>query len=436
MAISFQRKSKKKRNLNSPPRNSNGMMRASSLLLAIFIAFIIATLSSLLLLRVYYYKQIQLRFQAEQVRYDHLRSGIALALADSSGQDYTFEGTLFAATDPAVAVHCRNWGVYRVATVTVKDKGDTISRSLMIGALPEAQLGACLYLADHNKPLALSGNALLKGDVYLPKNGVTATYLDGKGFGYSSFFEGRKMQSEGSLHPLLDRDMIQGIAKLAEKDTLYTAAADTDSVQQHFTDTVRYLNFKGKFTASGYFRGQVIIRSGESIEIPAGAHLEQVIMIAPYIRIGDNFKGSLQAIATDSIVVGENSQLQYPSALVLVKQQNAISTPVTMRVEDDCRIDGVILTYSPDPNDQIKTFTRIGKNFLMNGIVFSDGFLEPDGTINGTVITDYTILRRQSAIYDNHLMDVTINRTSLSAYYLAPPIFKQQRKNKVIQWLE
>jgi len=411
-------------------------LRSSSLLLAIFIAFIIATLSSLLLLRVYFYKQIQLRFQAEQVRYDHLRSGIALALADSSGQDYTFEGTLFGNNDPVVMVHCRNWGVYRVATVTVKDKRDTISRSLMIGALPEAELGACLYLADHNKPLALSGNTLLKGDVYLPKNGVTATYLDGKGFGYSSFFEGNKMQSQGSLHPLLDKDMIQAIAKLAEKDTLYTTEGNRDSIQQHFRDTVRSLNFKRKFTASGYFSGQVIIRSGESIEIPAGTHLEQVILIAPYIKIGDDFTGRVQVIATDSIVVGENCHLQYPSALVLVKQKSTISTPVTMRVEDNSRIDGVILTYSPDPNDQIKTFTRIGKNFLMNGIIFSDGFLEPDGTINGTVITDYTILRRQSAIYDNHLMDITIDRASLSGYYLAPPIFKQQRKNNVIRWLE
>jgi cytoskeletal protein CcmA (bactofilin family) len=230
--------------------------------------------------------------------------------------------------------------------------------------------------------------------------------------------------------------MIQDLEKLTAKDTLYNTLGSRDSISQRFADTILHLNFPGKFVAGSYFKGQVIIQSQEMITLAAGSHLDQVIVTAPYVKIADNFSGSLQVIATDSIVLGNNCHLQYPSALILVKKRSIINMPVTMRIADNCRIDGVILTYAADPDDQVKTFTRLGKDFWMNGIIFSDGFLEMNGTINGTVITDYTILRRQSAIYDNHLMDVTIDRTSLSGYYLAPPIFKQQRKNKVIQWLD
>ncbi|MEO1437949.1 MAG: hypothetical protein AAFV80_20575 [Bacteroidota bacterium] len=63
------------------------------------------------------------------------------------------------------------------------------------------------------------------------------------------------------------------------------------------------------------WKGKILVIAQNSIVVEANAHLEQVILIAPSIQFKKGFQGSIQAYASDQLIVEEEVQLHYPSIL-------------------------------------------------------------------------------------------------------------------------
>lgn len=412
-------------------------IRSSALLLAVFISFLIAVILSFVMLRTLYLREVQNIYKTSNICRDNLSSAIALCLTNSTDAEYSFSGNLFEDDLSKVNIQCRRWGLFNVATVTSITKTQFLRKSFMIGTLPSGVLNACLYLGDHNKPLLLAGDALLKGDVYLPKMGVSATHINGQGFKYDQFFRGTEKRSSSEIHELLSQGIVPRLDQLIKYEDVRNTDYQSQDHTQSFSDTIFQSTSKEKIIIKNTLKGQIIITSTEMIEVSSTAVLENVIISAPHIKINDGFSGKLQVIATDSITVGNKCHFSYPSSLILYKQKNEIQTPCTMSIGEDCVFNGAIFTYTPLTDDKIKILTRVGNGFQMSGVIFSNGFLELKGIITGCLITDHTILRKESSIFDNHIMDATIDRQSLSSNFLMPMVFNTTKnENKVLLWLE
>lgn len=415
--------------------HNNQQLNASSLLLAIFISFIIGTLSCLLILRVYYYQHNRNLTNAVEKRYSTLESAISLALSDASLAPFNFSDNLFANDNIVTTISSRNWGIYRATTIKIADNHTVVTKNFLSGVQPGGIFTACLYLADHNKPLRLVGNALLKGDVYLPKNGITPGYIDGETY-TGELFDGIQKTSTDGPASFINKEMMSSILSLLDSTVKEKPAAGGDSVTQSFTDEVRYISYQKKLQLEGYYKGQLIIHSNEMIEVTSNCSLENVIISAPYIKIDEGFTGQLQLFATDSISIEKNCHLRYPSAVMLIKKENKISMPAVLRIQENCIIDGTIITYVADPKDEIRSLAWLGENFTLNGILLIDGFVSLNGTIRGTLVADNIIIRKNSMIYDNYIMNTTINRAALSSHFLAPAIFiSPNPQNDILQWL-
>ncbi len=158
-----------------------------------------------------------------------------------------------------------------------------------------------------------------------------------------------------------------------------------------------------------------------------------MILVAPVVKIKQAFKGVLQAIATDSMIVENNVQLSYPSSLVLLKSDSLIYQN-HMVIGSDCLLQGQLLAVCRE-GDLYKTYTELGKGTRIEGVVYTMGYLTLNGSIQGTVLTDYFLYKSSNMVYENHLMNVEIDRRNLSPYFLTSLIFQKTTEQQIIGWL-
>ncbi|WP_212003307.1 hypothetical protein [Chitinophaga sp. HK235] len=409
-------------------------IHAGSLLLAIFISFIIATMAALLLLQFSYYAEYLRQTGNRDKCNDLLNSSVALVLGNKNAH-FTTQSQLFKEEAGETNIQSRNWGIFSIATVRAMVGKDTLVRSLMTGGVPDSVFNACLYLEEHNKPLLISGNTVLNGNVYLPKSGVNPTYLDKDGFTGKQLYNGQLFTSTREIKSFVNLESLpdpQKKIKQGPSDHLPL------SIRQSFSDTVLHLYTQGRLANESSYAGQIIICADSVLTVPGSCSLENVILMAPYIKIESGFRGSVQAIATDSLITGQDCFFEYPSALVLLKPSRTEANNFTARLQLGAasRLNGTIFTYTSNSSDLFRIYTHLGNQTKVMGIVYSDGYLEINGSITGTLLTAYTILKHQGSIYDNRLHNTSIDRNALSSHYLLPAVLDQQQSaRKVLQWL-
>src|SRR5690606_12628712 len=90
------------------------------------------------------------------------------------------------------------------------------------------------------------------------------------------------------------------------KDSLYINS---------FHNVIEPLHTTSQDLKSKSIKGNYIFISKDTINIDKSSYLEDVILVAPVIRIEDGFVGNLQAFASKTIEIGSNVMLNYPSFL-------------------------------------------------------------------------------------------------------------------------
>jgi hypothetical protein len=413
----------------------------NALVLTIVIALILAILCTSLILLAYYNRQHQLMADIAQRLDRNLESSTQLLLSNravpTSPQHDTID--LFGEESDSVMISTAPWGIFQTATVTACNGRFEKQRSFIFGSALPDYMNGCLYMADHKRPLSLVGHTVLTGDVYLSKAGVKATYINQRGFDNDKLVDGKIQNSQETL-PEPDKGMIDYLYQLTKPDSVMGSAIEnalpSDSMVQRFTDTTAFLYSKTILNLDALtLKGHIIIKSDSIIEVGASTVCEDVILVAPVIRFEKGFTGSVQAIATDSLIAEPGCMFEYPSALILLKRP-AITWQNVMRIEKGCQVNGIIITKCENA-DPFKTFAEIQPDCRINGIAYIMGFLAfSKATVSGTLLTDFFIYKTPSMLYENHLVDVSVNRQSLSRYFIGSGIFKNASRKEIIKWVQ
>jgi hypothetical protein len=165
------------------------------------------------------------------------------------------------------------------------------------------------------------------------------------------------------------------------------------------------------------------------INISTNLHLENVIIKAPSISIAPFYKGTAQFIAKDSIIVGSNVVLNFPSALLIENTETEGRS--TIKIGGNCKINGVIQLRSPNLPIE-KSFVEISSGTTINGEILCSGSLKMNGSeINGRICTNRFIDNYGSTLYFNTLIDVKINGDILEKN----AVFCSGTKAKVLQYV-
>ncbi|HEY0067138.1 MAG TPA: hypothetical protein VGB46_07245, partial [Flavisolibacter sp.] len=174
-------------------------LKASSLVLSVVISLILAILvSSVILLGYHNRRTFQLHHTESRVQ-RNLQSAISLILGDTL--ETAGNETLDLSGEGRDSVRIRRgwWGLYQVATAEARTGRWMKKKSFLYGiSLPPAMDG-CLYMADHQRPLSLSGATKLRGDAWISPTGLKTAYVDGRGFEYTTLLEGEVRNSSNHL---------------------------------------------------------------------------------------------------------------------------------------------------------------------------------------------------------------------------------------------
>jgi hypothetical protein len=168
--------------------------------------------------------------------------------------------------------------------------------------------------------------------------------------------------------------------------------------------------------------------------IDSSCRLNNILVFAPAVTFSDGFKGTVQVFAKDSLVVGKNCILQYPSALGLFKS-DVVSRQPYIKVDKNSTVKGIIFT-SQEIFDQERTKVVLKEDSFLEGQLYADGFADLQGIVYGSVACNKFSLKTASSVYENHLLNVTIDNSKLSPSFVGSALIYSDHEKSVIKWLE
>ncbi len=369
----------------------------------------------------------------------HAQSGIQLLLLEDSNIEYgqRTEIQLFDDDPQKVILKRIPWGAYEVISSRAEKNAKTHHMTALTGIKTNDDSKVALYLQERNQPLSLCGETLIKGDCYLPKSGVKRAYVEGKNFVGDQLIHG-KVRNIGAHFPQLTKQFRDDghwneVDANLESIRFDFDEIETDSVSNSFDSLTMVIQSNDELTLSEYYAGNVIITSEKAIHISSSAMLKNVLVAAPYIYVKDDFTGTAQFIASDSIIVGENCNFHYPSSFVIHSKNPASSEGIVFGSKS--KLDGCLILYRNYYDRRNRSVLSIEKEAEITGQVYCNDAVNLKGSIRGSLVCSRFVLKTQSSIYENHLMDATIDKDGLSKEFVGNSFFSTSGIKEIIQWL-
>lgn len=418
------------------------MLRANSLFYATVVALIIAIVSGSLIL-ISYYNRMLLDDDWTQERVQlNAFSGINVLMADEEMFNSSNETVvdLFDEGSDSVWLKKSNWGLFEIAVAKAFHRNHQAIQIAQLGYAPDSTTNTALYLVDQNKSLSLCGKTLIKGDCYLPEAGVKRAYIEGQSFVGTQLINGTVRKSNKELPPM-DEKLIQDNLKFLtdnflENDSVTYFANDKlpDSLSQSFADkTIFIYDDKNISLISGIYSGNIVFKSGKSVFIGAGVKLFDVLIFAKNVTVEKGFEGIIQIFATDSVKIGDGCKLKYPSAICLIRTPVSPEEPF-INIGSNTEIGGIVMLFQEEQSLKYPKLT-IAEKSVIRGQVFANGAVELKGNIFGNLTCTKLSLQTPSSIYENHLLNATIDYTALSKHFVGSKIFASFKSKALVKWL-
>ena len=415
------------------------MLRASALYIVIIIALVVATLCSSMIVAAYFYKlQYQRKFRLERLQ-NNLESGISLILSSDSNYYSEKKINLFYQQEDTISIEKISWGFFDVGIVKAYFQRDTLYKSFSIASAIDSLKWASIYLVDEERPLYVSGKTYIKGTAYLPKSGIKESYVEGNSYeGDKRLVIGDKRESKEIL-PMLKKSRINYLRMNKESFLNSDSSFKGKIIKNSFLNPAMKFYFKNvsKNVSNINLEGNIILFSENGITLDSTCFLNNVLVFAKSIQVRNGFKGSAQLFATESIIVGKNCVFNYPSGMGVLKTDTKTNIQPKIVIGDSCVFKGILFSYEKVKSDA-QTLIDLGKDVRIEGEVFSKGMIRfKNGvTIYGGISANRIIYETKSTLFENYLVNTTINLDLLSPYYLTSNVFSgASNKRKVLEWL-
>jgi hypothetical protein len=410
------------------------MIRAGSLFYALAISFIMAALAGSLLLVAGFNRLLRVTDQNEEELARNAESGIQFLM--SAAVDYQAVD-LFKNKKDSVFLQRKKWGAFTILYAKAVRKNNSSEQIVLSGVLPSEENNV-LTLADLDRPLSVSGNTEIRGNCLLPKAGIERAYIEGESFTGSQLVHGSILQSERFL-PDYNDTLCNYIKRLfgyspSASDSCISLAefSEQDSLSNSFKNDPLYLSEPTAVHITHQFvHGYICIISSKAIYVNRNAHLQDVLLIAPYIEIEAETEGRFQAFARDSLRTGKNIQLHYPSILALIADKQS-SNRAFLHLGERSTVLGELFATSLANEYQKQVHVLIDKDAILYGKLYCNGTVDLKGAVYGELVCMKFELKTNSAIYENHLLHAVIDRSKRSSIFVQSAITANKNSKAAI----
>lgn len=414
-------------------------VKGGALYYAIFVAFVVSLICGFFILATWFFRgYLDTMNSRDQLR-RNVTSGINLTLTNPGiiPYDESFETDLFSDIPSHVKFYKQRWGIYDILTCSSWLKEYSVSRTALMGENILKDEPVALYMADKSKYLSISGETRIKGVAYLPRLGIKRAHIEGESYTGYQIVYGEIKTSANALPDLNKGIVLYNMDILSEKTSSFAGYVRIDryvgydSIYNSFLEPTLILYAPQNLSLSDIcISGNVIICADNLVEIYPSARLEDLIIYCQKAGIAKNFSGTLQIFARDTILVGENVTMNFPSCLVVLSDD--LNSPYVY-IGKGSTISGGVVLYNNERNSR-KAELYIEKGAVVNGQVYCDGDIEHKGQINGTLYCNGFTLKTPGAYYENHILDAGISFLDLSNYFVGFAI-QENRNSEVIKWL-
>jgi hypothetical protein len=211
---------------------------------------------------------------------------------------------------------------------------------------------------------------------------------------------------------------------LAEKIALSEVDKPKDSLYYNsFFNETKEINVN-PILGNVIFKGNIILRSKDSIRVRKSTVLEDIILIAPKITFEEGFKGTVQAFATKGIELEQKVTLNYPSVICVYNESTKASN---IKIKKESKITGAIVLFGNPLEMLDKNTIDIEEEGLIYGDIYCSGKLLLKSNVYGSVYTNRFFYKTESSSYDNTIADIEINATKRPIYFIAIPLFDTKK---------
>ena len=404
------------------------MVPARALFYAILVSLLVALIIGVMLLASSNQHQLVNHYDNQTRLLYNCQSGIELLMANKKDSLPPTIIDLYQEAKDSVLLIQKKWGVLDVGFVSSWLGRDSIERSFLIGKSPPDY---ALQLSEGTSPLQVCGDTKIIGTAYLPTEGVERGTINGKYYEHDEMIFGKVKLVEN-----LNQDFLNSRFFYLENLSTQINSTETfsDTIIHSFGKPSKVLVADYWNTANWYLKDNIILVAQNKIVVSSDAILQDIILIAPVIEIQQGFAGSIQAFASDSLVVAQDVHLSYPSILGLLPNQNIQISP-RLTINNNSLVEGAIIVPS-FVYQEYEPIVTIEQQAQVKGQVWVNGQLQHKGTILGSVFCKNFLLQTASAVYENYLLDATIDRSNLSSNFLIPAIFNVDKPKAIIKRLE
>ena len=324
-----------------------------------------------------------------------------------------------------VAFIGERWGLYEA--VRVSTDGGKVRAARLVGYAVPAR-PAALYVCDNRRAFTLAGNSDVRGRVYVPKNGLLYGQVQG------NFYSGKKVpetdiQVSSESLPALVAGMPDAVTRWMTAGDSVAELTPGFVERVSFFDPVRF--FRADDLSGVSLEGHIVVRSDGWLRIDSTSRLKNILAVARCVRIGEGFAGSLQAMASDTVIVESRVRMKYPSGIAMPDA----APESRLEIGPGSEVNGYAvfrLRESPQTNGKVIHYLQQEKS-RVRGLVWIDGTAEVHGIVTGSLWVRQADYRTPQGMYGNLLYNAAVYGSDIVAY---PCWMEGIARKKTVGWLE
>ena len=353
----------------------------------------------------------------KQARLD-LHSATALYMCDSTvmgGADSVYV-SLYDEGEDAVVIGKQRWGMYESVFIR-HTKEDPFAKRYMMGRNAESPYRAAFWLCDRNRALSLGGSTSISGPVYVPYNGVNYSEIGDRKFQGMPISSDRLKRANRYLPELSVESEIylDSLKGMSDQSIDYRSVPGSGQYRS-FEEPTIYAHCHTPSRVELHLNGNIIL-FGDRLVISGKSDVHDIMVFARSVIIEDGFHGSAQIFCEDTVRIGANVRLEYPSGAVV--DALGFDFPY-IAVEEGSQVNGYlgIINGEKDYYVQEKPCFKLRSNSLVRGLVYMDGLCDIAGSIKGAAYVRDCFYRDSRSTYVGTLYDVSIDREDSLAFPL------------------
>ena len=413
--------------------------RGGVMLFALFIAVVLVLITSLILNMNAISSRSNYFVLRKHICRTNIRNAIVLALAEPDmfkiGQTKAF--SLFDELDDSVSVTRNFWGLYEIITASTKVHDQKLSQSILANIFWDNNDLPSLWIAPSQFRCKAGGSTIIEGKCKVPGARFEKTTLNKVPFTgivpISTMIDNTDRIPE--LPNYLSRLQFKEIISQLPSTCIMNNGNPFDGYHSFAEPClVTYLAGNTLIEKGNIAGNQIIICNG-ILALSKKVQIKDIIIIAQSILFENNFEGSLQSFARDSIITGDNCSFNYPSAFVIYSENND-NTAAKISMGFDSKLSGTILCWSIRPTIRNHFITILSEKSLVNGNIFCNGYTEMNGVVKGHVITRNTLLHLAGGTHENTLFNCIITETEKNNDQCGLNLLSDTKKMKIVKMLK